>query len=179
VSQPYDAAARSAPPRPGAVAVTVSDRSSDGRREDESGRLLVQALRALGYDLTSSVVVPDGVESVAGALRAAVADGARLVVTTGGTGMGPRDLTPEGTRQVITRENPGMAELMRREGCRHTPYAAVSRGVVGVVDWPVERGVGGTLVVNLPGRPSAVQEGMEIIGPLLGHVLSQVSGGDH
>ncbi|WP_299520310.1 MogA/MoaB family molybdenum cofactor biosynthesis protein [uncultured Serinicoccus sp.] len=167
------------PGRTGAVAITVSDRSSDGRREDESGRLLVAALRDLGYAVSSSVVVPDGVESVADALRAAVADGARLVVTTGGTGMGPRDLTPEGTRQVITRENPGMAELMRREGSRQTPYAAVSRGVVGVVDWPAERGVGGTLVINLPGRPAAVTEGMDIIGPLLRHVLSQVSGGDH
>ncbi|OLT43697.1 molybdenum cofactor biosynthesis protein [Serinicoccus sp. CNJ-927] len=167
------------PLREGAVAITVSDRSSDGRREDESGRLLVQALRAIGYAVTEPVVVPDGVDSVAGALREAVGQGARLVVTTGGTGMGPRDLTPEGTREVITRENPGLAELIRREGSRQTPYAAVSRGVVGVVDWPAERGVGGTLVVNLPGRPAAVTEGMDIISPLLGHVLSQVSGGDH
>ena len=159
--------------------ITVSGRSSDGLREDESGRRLTVALRELGYAVESPVVVPDGVESVAGALRDAVADGARLVVTTGGTGMGPRDLTPEGTRQVITRENPGMAELMRREGSRQTPFAAVSRGVVGVVDWPQERGVGGTLVINLPGRPAAVTEGMDIIGPLLRHVLSQVSGGDH
>ena len=167
------------PLREGAVAITVSDRSSDGRREDESGRLLVEALRAIGYAVTAPVVVPDGVQSVAGALRDAVDQGARLVVTTGGTGMGPRDLTPEGTREVITRENPGLAELLRREGSKQTPYAAVSRGVVGVVDWPAGRGVGGTLVVNLPGRPSAVTEGMEIISPLLGHVLSQVSGGDH
>ncbi len=162
-----------------AAAVTVSDRSSDGRREDESGRLLVEALRALGYAVDGTVVVPDGVDTVAGALRQAVADGHRLVVTTGGTGMGPRDLTPEGTRQVITRDNPGLAELLRREGSRHTPYAAVSRGVVGVVDWPTDRGTGGTLVVNLPGRPSAVTEGMAIIGPLLGHLLDQVAGGDH
>lgn len=161
-----------------AVAVTVSDRSSDGTREDTSGALLVGGLRELGYAV-SSVVVPDGVETVAGAIRQAVADGARLVVTTGGTGMGPRDLTPEGTRQVITRDNPGLAELLRREGARHTPFAAVSRGVVGVVDWPAERGRGGTLVVNLPGRPAAVQEGLDVIGPLLGHVLDQITGGDH
>ena len=159
--------------------ITVSGRSSDGLREDESGRRLTVALRELGYAVESPMVVPDGVESVARALRDAVEDGARLVVTTGGTGMGPRDLTPEGTRQVITRENPGLAELIRREGSRQTPYAAVSRCVVGVVDWPAERGVGGTLVINLPGRPAAVTEGMDIISPLLGHVLSQVSGGDH
>ena len=130
-------------------------------------------------DVSGPVVVPDGVESVAGALRDAVAAGSRLVVTTGGTGMGPRDLTPEGTREVITRDNPGLAELLRREGARHTPFAAVTRGLVGVVDWPAERGTGGTLVVNLPGRPSAVQEGMDVIGPLLGHLLDQVAGGDH
>ncbi len=157
----------------------MSDRSSDGLRDDESGRRLVEALREIGYAVEAPVVVPDGVESVAGAVRAAVADGARLVVTTGGTGMGPRDLTPEGTRQVITRENPGMAELMRREGSRQTPYAAVSRGVVGVVDWPAERGVGGTLVINLPGRPAAVTQGMQVIGPLLAHLVDQVVGGDH
>lgn len=162
-----------------AAAITVSDRSSDGRREDESGRLLVAALRSYGYEVEAPVVVPDGRESVAGALRDAVDRRHRLVVTTGGTGMGPRDLTPEGTRQVITRENPGLAELLRHEGARHTPYAAASRGMVGVVDWPAEHGVGGTLVVNLPGRPSAVQEGMDVIGPLLGHLLDQVAGGDH
>lgn len=139
----------------------------------------MEALRALGYAVEAPVVVPDGLESVAGALRRGVANGYRLVVTTGGTGMGPRDLTPEGTRQVITRENPGLAELMRREGSRQTPFAAVSRGVVGVIDWPAERGSGGTLVINLPGRPDAVTEGMQVIGPLLGHLVDQVAGGDH
>ena len=162
-----------------AAAITVSDRSSDGRREDTSGRLLVEALRAHGYAVEAPVVVPDGVDSVAGALREAVSARHRLVVTTGGTGMGPRDLTPEGTRRVITRENPGLAELLRREGARHTPYAAASRGVVGVVDWPADQGVGGSLVINLPGMPSAVQEGMDVIGPLLGHLIDQVAGGDH
>lgn len=163
-----------------AVAISVSDRSSDGRREDESGRRLVAALRALGFVVDDApVLIPDGIDTVAGAIREAVTAGHRLVVTTGGTGMGPRDLTPEGTRQVITRENPGLAELMRREGARHTPYAAASRGVVGVVDWSAEQGVGGTLVVNLPGRPSAVDEDMAVLGPLLGHLLDQVAGGDH
>lgn len=162
-----------------AAAISVSDRASDGRREDESGRLLVEALTRYGYVVDGVRLVPDGVDTVSAALREAVTQRHRLVVTTGGTGMGPRDLTPEATREVITRENPGLAELMRREGARHTPYAAASRGVVGVVDWPPEHGVGGTLVVNLPGRPSAVVEGMDIIGPLLGHLVDQIAGGDH
>lgn len=162
-----------------AAAISVSDRASDGRREDESGRLLVSALQSYGYEVDAPVLVPDGVDTVAAALRDAVDEGHRLVVTTGGTGMGPRDLTPEATRQVITRENPGLAELLRHEGARHTPYAAASRGVVGVVDWAAGRGVGGTLVINLPGRPSAVTEGMDVIGPLLGHLVDQVAGGDH
>lgn len=168
------------PVRPrAATAITVSDRSSDGRREDTSGQVLVAALTALGYDVHGPVVVPDGVDTVSGALREAVRDRRRLVVTTGGTGIGPRDWTPEGTRAVLTREHPGIAELLRREGARSTPYAAASRGLAGVVDWPAEQGRGGTLVVNLPGRPSAVQEGMDILGPLLGHLLDQVAGGDH
>lgn len=168
------------PPRPRSVlTITVSDRSSDGRREDTSGQVLVAALESLGYVVHGPVVVPDGVETVAGALRDGAVDGHRLIISTGGTGMGPRDLTPEGTRQVITRESPGLAELLRREGAGHTPFAAASRGVVGVIDWPEDQGVGGSLVVNLPGRPTAVQEGMDILGPLLPHLLDQVAGGDH
>lgn len=170
----------STPSRPRtAAAVTVSNRSSDGTREDTSGRLLVEALREAGFEVDGPTVVPDGVETVATVLREKAAAGHPLIVTTGGTGMGPQDLTPEGTRQVITRENHGLAELIRREGARHTSFAAVSRGVVGVIDWPQEQGPGGSLVVNLPGRPSAVTEGMEVVVPLLGHVLDQINGGDH
>lgn len=160
-----------------ASAITVSDRSSDGRREDTSGRLLVQLLQDADFDVTGPVIVPDGVDTVASAVSEAVAAGALLVVTTGGTGIGPRDLTPEASKTLITRDMPGMAELLRREGCKKTPYAAVSRGMVGVIDH-VDR-PGGTLLVNLPGRPAGVQEGMDVLVPLLPHVLAQLRGQDH
>ncbi|MGB3594100.1 MAG: MogA/MoaB family molybdenum cofactor biosynthesis protein [Ornithinimicrobium sp.] len=171
------AADRAAPSMGKACAITVSDRSSDGRREDTSGRLLVQLLTEAGFEVVGPVIVPDGVETVAGAVSQAVADGALLVVSTGGTGIGPRDLTPEASKQLITRDMPGLAELLRREGCKKTPYAAVSRGMIGVIDH--SHRPGGTLLVNLPGRPAGVQEGMDVLVPLLPHVLSQLRGYDH
>ncbi len=160
-----------------ACAITVSDRSSDGRREDTSGQLLVRLLTDADFEVTGPVIVPDGVDTVAAAVREAVDAGALLVVTTGGTGIGPRDLTPEASKTLITRDMPGLAELLRREGCTKTPYAAVSRGMIGVIDH-LDR-AGGTLLVNLPGRPAGVQEGMDVLVPLLGHVLSQLRGSDH
>jgi molybdenum cofactor synthesis domain-containing protein len=160
-----------------ACAITVSDRTSDGTREDTSGQLLVQLLVDAGFEVSGPVVVPDGVDSVAAAVRDATDDNVLLVVTTGGTGIGPRDLTPEASRTLITRDMPGMAELLRREGAKQTPYAAVSRGLVGVIDH--QDRPGGTLVVNLPGRPAGVQEGMDTLAPLLPHVLSQLRGYDH
>lgn len=160
-----------------AHAITVSDRSSDGRREDTSGRLLVQLLGDAGFEVTGPVVVPDGLDTVAAAVREAVDAGALLVITTGGTGIGPRDLTPEASKTLITRDMPGLAELLRREGCAKTPYAAVSRGMIGVIDH-TDRPTG-TLLVNLPGRPAGVQEGLDVLIPLLGHVLAQLRGSDH
>ena len=148
--------------------VTVSDRCASGLRADASGPAARAALEASGWAVTSSLV-PDGEASVADAVRAAVAAGARFVVTSGGTGVGPRDRTPEGTRRVLDREVPGIAELLR--GASGKPHAYLSRGVAGVA--------GPALVVNLPGSPRAVTEGIDVLLPLVDHVLDQLDGGDH
>ncbi|SCY03711.1 molybdenum cofactor synthesis domain-containing protein [Microbacterium sp. LKL04] len=156
-----------------AVVITVSDRSASGEREDRGGPLAVQLLEAAGIEIAGLEVVPDGADSVEAALRRALATGARLIVTTGGTGVGPRDQTPEGTERVVTRSLPGIAEELRRVGLTDTPLSVISRGVAGVVDPE------GALVVNLPGSPRAVSSGIPVIVSVATHVVDQVRGGDH
>ncbi len=154
-----------------AVVVTVSDRSSAGVREDASGPVAVDALREAGFAVDDAVVVADGAASVESALRRALDGGAALIVTTGGTGLSPRDETPEGTRRVIEREVPGIAEELRRRGAAEKPAAMLSRGLAGVA--------GGALIVNLPGSPAGVASGMPVVLSVARHVIDQLSGGDH
>jgi molybdenum cofactor synthesis domain-containing protein len=152
--------------------ITVSDRSAAGLREDRGGPLAVSLLRDAGFDCADAVVVSDGADSVEAALRAAVEAGPGLIVTTGGTGIAPRDRTPEGTARVLDRELVGIAEELRRRGLSDTPLSVISRGLAGIVD-------PGTLVVNLPGSTRAVASGIAVIVEIAPHVLDQLAGGDH
>ena len=155
-----------------AAVLTVSDRSARGEREDESGKVLVELLKEAGAYVIFRAVVSDELRPLVKKLRAfARHGGINLVVTTGGTGLGPRDNTPEATRAIIEREVPGMAEAMRAATLSKTPTAMLSRGVCGVCK--------GALVVNLPGSPKAVRECFEVIRPVLAHAISVIAGGSH
>lgn len=149
------------------LVLTVSDRVSRGEAVDTAGPAAVEALADMGID-ADLAVVPDGVSSVGDALRAAVVVHRPLVVTTGGTGLAARDLTPEATHGVIEREAPGIAEALRNASLAVTPHAMLSRGVAGVAD--------ATLIVNLPGSEKAVRESMAVLAPVLGHALALLAG---
>ncbi len=154
-----------------ALVLTVSTRAAAGVYEDRSGPVVVEALRELGFDAGAAVVVPDG-DAVGEVLRAAVAAGRPLVITTGGTGLSPDDHTPEQTRSVVEREIPALAAEIARYGVDHgVPTALLSRGVAGVA--------GRTLIVNLPGSTGGARDGMAVLAPVLPHAVAQLRGGDH
>ena len=154
-----------------AVVVTASNRASAGIYDDRSGQLLADGLRELGFEVAGPHVRPDDAAQLTAVLREAVDSGADVVLTTGGTGLSPTDVTPEATRAVLEREAPGIAEAVRRYGSTAVPTSVLSRGLAGTA--------GRTLIVNLPGSTGGVRDALAVLGPLLPHVVSQLRGGDH
>jgi len=148
--------------------ITVSTRGASGERADESGPAMRDGLTAAGHEVVSAALVPDDVGKVANAILDAVRAGANVVLTSGGTGLSPNDVTPEATRRVIDREVPGIAEALRAASLAKTPHGMLSRGVAGAV--------GATLVVNLPGSPRAVRESLEVLLQVLPHAVELLAG---
>jgi molybdenum cofactor synthesis domain-containing protein len=152
-----------------AVVITVSDACSRGEREDASGAALVQLLEGIGAEIVATKILSDDLEPLVQVLKDfAERDDVNLIITTGGTGLGPRDNTPEATRRVIEREAPGIAEAIRAESLKVTPMAMISRGVCGVR--------AATLIINLPGSPKAVKESFAVVAPVLPHAIDLIEG---
>ncbi|TVR66308.1 MAG: MogA/MoaB family molybdenum cofactor biosynthesis protein [Candidatus Competibacteraceae bacterium] len=152
-----------------AAILTASDRGARGEREDASGRVLRELLSAVGAEIVDYRIVPDELDLVAGALVAMADGGVDLICTTGGTGLGPRDVTPDATLQVIQRRVPGIPEAIRAASLPKTQRAMLSRAEAGVR--------GKTLIVNLPGSPNAVRECLEVVLPVLSHAVEVLRGG--
>lgn len=164
-------------PAPGtkATVVTVSDEVAAGRDEDRGGRVAVALLGDLGLD-TTAAVVPDDPAAITAAIRAAIGTGARVVLACGGTGIGPRDHTPEAVRSLLAFEIPGIAEEIRRRGLGHTPQSLISREVAGVVTGEGEQPV---LVLAVPGSRGGVRDALAVVGDHLGYILDQLAGAGH
>ncbi len=154
-----------------AAVITCSNRSASGERADDSGELLAELLIGAGHEVALRRIVPDDVAVIRAAVEAALAVGAQIVLTTGGTGLTPTDTTPEAVRPLLEREIPGIAEALRLVAREAVPTSVLSRGVAGAI--------GAALVVTLPGSPGGVRDGMTVLTPLLEHAVSQLAGGDH
>jgi molybdopterin adenylyltransferase len=151
-----------------AAVLTVSDRASAGSVEDRSGPLLAELVAAAGFEIVATAIVPDERDQIAGRLRSWADQSVALVCTTGGTGMAPRDVTPEATRAVVEREAPGIAEAMRAASLLQTPLGMLSRSVAGVRNQ--------TLIINFPGSPKAVRECFAVVAPVLRHAVGLIAG---
>jgi molybdopterin adenylyltransferase len=155
-----------------AFVITVSDACSRGERDDASGEALVELLRGLGAEIVEKKIVSDDLEPLTDLLRkAADRDDVNLVITTGGTGVAPRDNTPEATLAVLQREAPGIAEAMRMQSLKQTPMAMISRGVCGIRS--------DALIINLPGSPKGVRESFAVMAPVLNHAIALLAGKPH
>ncbi len=154
-----------------AVVITASNRASSGVYEDRSGQILVEGLAALGYEVAPSIVLPDNIEMIRSAIEEAIDAQANLIVTTGGTGISPMDLTPEATAPVIDKYLPGILEAFRAYSREKVPTTDLSRGFAGVTK--------SSLIINLPGSPGAVKDGLVIIERLASHIHDQLEGHDH
>ena len=150
--------------------ITASDRASGGMYADKGGPLIIDALQSIGFEADGPIVVPDGAP-VEVALRSGIEAAYDVIVTTGGTGLGPRDQTPQMTAQVLDYEVPGIAEAIRATGRIDVPTAVLGRGLAGVA--------GRTLIVNLPGSTSGVRDGMAVLTPILQHAVEQLAGSNH
>ena len=154
-----------------AAIITASNRAFNGVYEDKSGQILLEGLKTLGYHIDGVQVLPDDVEKISSAIRSAIKNGVDLLVTTGGTGVSPFDVTPEATAPLIEKEMPGILEALRAYSRDKVPTTDLSRGAAGVTNK--------TLIINLPGSPSAAKDGLVIIERLASHIHDQLAGHDH
>jgi molybdenum cofactor synthesis domain-containing protein len=154
-----------------AAVITASNRAFKGVYEDRSGQILLEGLKSLGYQIDNVLVLPDEIEKIRSAINDAINDGVDLLVTTGGTGVSPFDVTPEATAPLIEKEMPGILEALRAYSRDKVPTTDLSRGAAGVTDK--------TLIINLPGSPGAAKDGLVIIERLASHIHDQLAGHDH
>lgn len=156
---------------PSAAVIVTSDSISTGKKEDRSGKLIMERLKNFGAEVKSYLVIPDDREKILKTVRGLIDEGVELIITTGGTGLGPRDVTVDALKSIIEREVPGISETMRSFGQRRTPYAMLSRGIAGTT--------GKTLIITLPGSSRGVKESLDAIFPYVFHIYPMLAGGGH